>query len=350
MSPTQSQAGPRIGNEADAVVGLSIIRGFVIPGMRGILKGEFLSDSDRLETGLRLLWAELTPRCNLLCQHCYADSGPSLTEVPDIDWKKVLRESRQNGCSAVQLIGGEATLHPRFWQYVDYASHLGFEIVEVFSNLTTLDRAGACKLRDRNVLIATSFYSPSASVHDQITRRQGSFALTVRGIKAALDAGAHLRAGIVDVGINSSTIQDTITYLTNLGLSRSSIGVERIRAVGRGAAMAHGTSAEARTLCGHCWNGKLAVSGSGEVYPCVMARDMPVGNIRSSSISDILRSERLIGVRREIRARFPPETEWAQGCNPDLLRHGCNPDLLRHGYSGNTLEDRIGPESTIPRF
>ena len=284
---------------------------------------------------LAMMWLELTPRCNLSCLHCYADSGPTVADPGVVDWKSVMKQGRELGCSLVQFIGGEATIHPRFWDYAEYASACGFDVTEVYSNLTTLTRQGARRLAELGFSVATSFYSPSAEVHDRITRQKGSFGRTCRGIDNALSAGIDLRVGLVDIGVNSSDLKGAVDFLTGLGVRPRNIGHERLREVGRGATMARGNSI-GRTLCGYCWMGKLAVTPSGIVYPCVMARDMPVGNVGKMSLEQILSSPTLRMTRLGIKTRFP--TEGLGGdCCPDggMLRHD-PPVPLRHDYAGRS--------------
>src|SRR5436305_1338940 len=87
------------------------------------------------------LWLEITPKCNLSCVHCYADSGPDepLTQnMAPRDWIRVLDEAAQLSCRAVQFIGGEPTLHPDLPQLIGHARTLGFKVIEVYTNGTRL--------------------------------------------------------------------------------------------------------------------------------------------------------------------------------------------------------------------
>ena len=48
--------------------------------------------------GLDFLWLEITPKCNLRCAHCYADSGPQRElsgEMTTDDWLRILAESAE---------------------------------------------------------------------------------------------------------------------------------------------------------------------------------------------------------------------------------------------------------------
>src|SRR5713226_7179053 len=87
--------------------------------------------------GLNFLWLEITRRCNLTCEHCYASSGPGLPLIERMecaDWCQVLDEARAVGCRRVQFIGGEPTVHPDLGRLLEHATRVGFRHCEVFTN------------------------------------------------------------------------------------------------------------------------------------------------------------------------------------------------------------------------
>jgi len=61
-------------------------------------------------------WLEITGKCQLACEHCYADSGPNGTHgtMDEADWRRVIDEPTAQGVAMVQFIGGEPTTHPAF--------------------------------------------------------------------------------------------------------------------------------------------------------------------------------------------------------------------------------------------
>src|SRR5205823_2958692 len=89
---------------------------------------------------LEFLWLELTNRCNLECVHCYADSSPSAdSDVMTLtDFVEVLREAYSLGCRRVQFIGGEPTLNRDLPALLYEAHTLGYEFIEVYTNLIWL--------------------------------------------------------------------------------------------------------------------------------------------------------------------------------------------------------------------
>jgi uncharacterized radical SAM superfamily Fe-S cluster-containing enzyme len=79
---------------------------------------------EQLSTCLALI--EIVHSCNLACPTCYADSphgnGPGVDAVPLADLQARIQEviRRKGGIEILQLSGGEPTLHPRFFELVDW--------------------------------------------------------------------------------------------------------------------------------------------------------------------------------------------------------------------------------------
>lgn len=78
-------------------------------------------------------------------------------------------------------------------------------------------------------------------------------------------------------------VDQAYAELTSLGVT--DIGMDRLRQVGRGVRDQYPSISQ---LCGGCARGKVAVASSGNVWPCVFARWMPVGNVRESTLVEVL--------------------------------------------------------------
>jgi MoaA/NifB/PqqE/SkfB family radical SAM enzyme len=306
---------------------------------------------------LSFLWLEITGKCNLLCSHCYAESGPEVDLYGDMshdDWMRVIDEAAELGCRSVQLIGGEPTMHPRLDDLVDHANHRGFGFIEVYTNATRLGEELLGCFQRSGVHVATSFYSDDPAVHEQVTRREGSWERTVRGIETVLAAGLPIRVGVIETGRNPGHGPRAIAFLKNLGVRNVRMDAER--GVGRGSLGHPDTQGERyEELCGQCWKGRLCVTSSGEVFPCVFSRATRLGDVRSG-LSVILQTMKLKDFRRTVRAMYEreptvaatavpggadrPNPPSASGrlCNPDTCgpgscnpAAGCNPDTCGPG-------------------
>ncbi len=253
----------------------------------------------RLDGGHQLVksasfaWLEITPSCTLKCKHCYVASMPGLGhgKMRFKDWTRVLDQLHELDCITIQFIGGEPTIHPHFCELVEYAAQLGFGI-EVYSNLAGITERMWSLFELHAVHLACSFYSDTPEVHDEITTTTGSFSKTLSNIKKALALGLTLRVGMIDMQ-EGQRLPEGKVLLQELGVKN--IGIDRIRGVGRGGAIA--PEDPVAVLCGACANSKCAVTASGEVYPCVFARSFPVGNVLNQSMGEILHDTALVDTR-----------------------------------------------------
>ncbi len=70
---------------------------------------------------------EVTDRCNLTCPTCYAGSSPSYGRHRTLEEVKAMLDTivrNEKEPDVVQISGGEPTIHPQFWDILDYAKTL----------------------------------------------------------------------------------------------------------------------------------------------------------------------------------------------------------------------------------
>lgn len=265
------------------------------------------------QTAMKLLWLDLTRKCQLACNQCYNVSGPEGTHgsMSRENWLKVLDQAAACGVERIQFIGGEPTMHPHFAELVDHALNVGVP-VEVYTNLVHVsNECGEIFQRD-GLSLATSYYSDQAEQHNAVTGRP-SHARTRGNIEWAAGLGIPLRVGIIDNG-NGQRVDEAREDLEAMGVSR--IAVDHVRPFGRGA---EGQAPEAAGLCGRCETGRAVVSPTGEVAPCVFSTWMGVGNIQDAPLASILNgtamSEATKSIRRAV-GRGGDEDDNSGSCGP----------------------------------
>lgn len=244
----------------------------------------------------RLLWLDLTRKCQLQCSHCYNASGPGGTHgtMTREDWVSVLEQAAAYGVQNIQFIGGEPTMHPNFGELVDHALPIGLN-VEVYSNLVHVSDECWEVFQRKGLTLATLYYSDQAAGHNTVTGRP-SHARTRTNIERAVGLGIPLRVGIIDVG-EGQRVAEARRDLEGLGVTR--IGVDRVRPFGRGA---QEQAPDTANLCGRCGTGRAAVSPTGEVSPCVFSSWISVGNVKSAPLATILSGAAMKHAITSIRA------------------------------------------------
>jgi sulfatase maturation enzyme AslB (radical SAM superfamily) len=269
------------------------------------------------------LWLEVTNFCNLRCGHCYNSSGPQESLNPSITpdrYRALLAEAAAIGFRQVQFIGGEPLFYPHLRELVDEANRLGFEEVEIYTNLTRIPTWLLSRPRPR-VSIATSFYSDDPAVHDAITATPGSFERTVAAIRRLVTAGFTLRAGVVEMEANTGHFDRARSYLNRIGVE--AVGFDKARQFGR----AHNceTQPDMSQLCGHCSEGNLSVDVEGQVCCCIMSKPWSFGNVHEASLADLYGSEGRQKFTRDLEVvtkdRQPVTTQGCEPCSPA----GCQP-------------------------
>jgi MoaA/NifB/PqqE/SkfB family radical SAM enzyme len=300
-------------------------------GATSIARG---SDQVIIPLGDRLnsLWIELTNRCNLQCKHCYSNSSPYSGTDDALDLrlcKRILEQAIELGCASVQFIGGEPTLSKFLIDLLVHSRNVGFDNVEVFSNLIHLDEELIETALAKGIEFSTSFYSPHPMTHAEITGKRDSFECTVGNIKRLVSRGVPLRCNIV-VFDDAQDAAEAQEFLRSIGVTR--IALDRFRKIGRGECVGRNDRDAMSELCGECWKGRLCVSSHGDVYTCIMARNWPLGNVLRSSLKEIFCSDSAGQVRKAIANHFVSEGAIGQclpqACGPHELcgpRQACGP-------------------------
>ncbi|MGH3626189.1 MAG: radical SAM/SPASM domain-containing protein [Sciscionella sp.] len=266
------------------------------------------------------VWLELTGRCQLNCAHCYADSGPTQGHgtMSAQDWQHTIDQAAKHGVGRVCMIGGEPTAHPAFAELLAHTLATGMQ-VEVFTNLYRMTEPLWSLLGRPGVSLATSYYSDSAPEHDAITGRTGSYGRTRANIAEAVRRQIPIRVGIIGLTGDQRTDQARAELLA-LAVPAEAIGLDRLRAFGRGAA---GRPDEADT-CGHCGHGSAAILPDGSVTPCVFTRSATAGSVRTSPLTEVLSgAEFAAQVARLDALRDGAPITWR--CVPDMCDPQCGP-------------------------
>jgi radical SAM protein with 4Fe4S-binding SPASM domain len=257
---------------------------------------------------------ELTLRCNIRCTHCYNFDRDQLrpASAPELSLEEIralLDDLRRAGTLFLTVTGGEALMHPHFWEIADEAAARGFALT-VLSNGTLLTEPACARLAAYPNLwgVSLSVYGACAATHDGVTQVPGSFERTMAGARRLRGRGVRASLKFIVMKANAAETGDMIAMADAEGFEYSVDPAITGRYDGTSGSLA--TRVAPATLeelykgalshlvgeprpeptdddfkC-NCARGNAAVSSTGEVYPCI-ATPLRAGSIREQSFGEI---------------------------------------------------------------
>lgn len=137
---------------------------------------------------------ELTYACSERCLHCF-NEGAARSDLheehrlrPDMlrldDYKRIIDEAVELGIPSVTVTGGDPFSYPHCWEVLDYMHERNLA-VNLFTNAQALNSSEKIRRVARLGLrqLSVSIYSTDAEVHDQITRRRGSWEQSMKVLR-----------------------------------------------------------------------------------------------------------------------------------------------------------------------
>ena len=263
------------------------------------------------------VYIEITNRCNLACDFCHGTKRP-LGTMPPEDFRRIAEKLRGETSYLYLHVLGEPLLHPQLKELLAVAGELGFRVCLV-TNGTLLHK------RREELLAAKSLHKVSVSLHS-FEGNGGAgdlpaylqqvwevcLPLSERGVLCALrlwnEGTAPRLNGAVEAFLSQRIGRDVEslprdargnrTLRPNLFLERAErFGWPDLNAPESGANFCHGFTRQ------------LAVLWDGTVTPCCLDSegDIPLGNLLSQPLEEILQGERAAAMAAGFAARKPTE-------------------------------------------
>jgi radical SAM protein with 4Fe4S-binding SPASM domain len=249
---------------------------------------------------------ELTHRCNLSCKHCYIDL-PAKEELSSGELKDVLDQLAEAGAMYLLLTGGEPLMRSDFFDIAFYAKKRGF-VIMLLTNGTLITPEVARDIEKlKPMFVGISIHGATASTHDGITGRQGSFVSVIRAVEL-------LRNLAVKVSLHTLLMDSNIHEAEAMRELAGGIGVylhvDNQLVPTRSGSLApfqyRASQAELRQhSCGELVGGIKASSGAngickagrgtcsitpkGDVFPCLLM-PLKIGNLRQTKFAEIWQS------------------------------------------------------------
>ena len=161
---------------------------------------------------LRLVFWELTARCNLKCCHCRAEAQDDFVagELSLDELVSVAKAIREAGDPIVVLTGGEPLVRKDFFDIAKTCVGL-FSRVALATNGTVVDDALARRIVETGIQrVSVSLDGATAATHDAFRGVPGSFDATLRGYDAMARAGASLQVNATVARHNIDEVDDLL--------------------------------------------------------------------------------------------------------------------------------------------
>jgi hypothetical protein len=157
---------------------------------------------------------EITDRCNLSCPTCYAGSSPTYGRHRTLEEVKKMLDTiveYEKEPDVVQISGGEPTLHPQFFEILDYAKTLPIRHLMVNTNGIRIAKETDFVKRLKN-------YTPDFEIYLQFDSFENKVLQKMRGADLAAIRMAALR------NLNEANLSTTLVVTLQKGENDSEIG------------------------------------------------------------------------------------------------------------------------------
>jgi radical SAM protein with 4Fe4S-binding SPASM domain len=287
----------------------------------------------RARKGLLSMELELSRECNLRCVYCYASSGKALHNEltrPEID--NALDQAIALGARRIIVIGGgEPLLYPGVMEIMRGLRERGI-MVDLFTNGTLITPGVARELFAMGVSPVIKLNSMREEVQDALAAVPGTYKLIQEGLKNLMAAGYP--SAQLPLGVETIICRQNIDDLPAMWVWARERGIvpyfEMITFQGRAKRQLdlNVSSEELRKVFfelsridrerfGFVWEPhppiaalscnrheySCTLNAQGYVQPCVGV-DMFIGNIRHSSLAEILANSPVMETMRKLRGNL----------------------------------------------
>lgn len=303
------------------------------------------------------LQMDITQACTERCRHCYIpEYNP--TFLPYSKICQILDEFRAMEGLHISLSGGECMMHKDIVKII-HAIRERDCTVACLSNLTVCTDEIIQALVETEGTVQVSLYSMSPAIHDEVTRRKGSWIETMSAITRLRAANVPVRISCPCLRINYKGYPDVMKFAESLKMcsqmdfiimgkqdcdtsnlcNRTSLSETRelledviLHAVpmdceyfspGKKASMLTAEDWKRQKACGACVN-SMCLSPTGDYYPCPGFAGVPLGNCYKQSLREVWEmSEATKRIRSVTNSRF-------EGCAECKDRDYCSICMCRN--------------------
>jgi len=183
--------------------------------------GERFARLDYAVTPLVVIW-EVTRACSLVCAHCRADAIPRRhpLELDTAEGFDLLDQVQSLGAPVFVLTGGDPLMRRDFYDLVEYGTKIGLRVSASPSATRLLNRAALERAREAGLVrVAISLDGARPESHDAFRGVPGSFAMTLRALEEAREAGLEIQVGTTVTKRTAPDLPLVLDLIGGLGVS-----------------------------------------------------------------------------------------------------------------------------------
>lgn len=281
---------------------------------------------------LKSLHIEITSKCNERCIHCYIPHEYKIATMEADLFFKIIEQCKQMNVLHLTLSGGEPMMHKHFSHFLRKCREENFSI-NILSNLTLLSDDILIEMKKNPLLgVQTSLYSMNPTIHDEITKKKGSFEKTKKSILELINNNIPLQISSPIMKQNRESYKDVINWAKehniqvgedysiianynhstdNLACRLSLKEIEDI--IKDKINNSEDYNEEQKTIkkepddfiCSVC-SSSICISETGNIYPCAGWQGYSLGNIKTSKLDNVWSNSARVNYLRNLRLRdFP---------------------------------------------
>jgi len=273
-------------------------------------------------SGLLSMEIEFSLRCNFRCPYCYVPRHPDLSqELTRSEIRDVVLQAAALGARKIIILGGEPTIYPHILEMIAFIRSHGLD-VEMFTNGSGISADFAEALVAQSVRVVLKMNSFDEATQDRLTGVPGSYRQIRQSLTHLRQAGypsddLFLAVSTVICRENRHEILPMWRWLRDQGIApyfeiitpqANAVEHPELQVTSEDLeGLFHDIARLDREKYGHIWEPQPPLVGNkclrhrfsclvtarGDVLPCVGVT-IPVGNIRETSLANILRNSEVI--------------------------------------------------------
>ncbi len=160
----------------------------------------------------RLIFWELTKRCNLKCAHCRAEADESIFEG-ELSLEKIkstIDQISANYSPIMILTGGEPLYRKDIFDIASYSTGKGLRTA-LATNGTLIDKGIAARIKDAGIArVSISIDGADAAAHDSFRGVHGAFDGALNGARLLREAGVEFQINTTITKRNIDRVEDIL--------------------------------------------------------------------------------------------------------------------------------------------